>query len=231
MQMTNDIVMKIYLSGGAVFVELVAQYFRGLARSYRLINRRLVAGWLWAAYMVYIIVFAFLSAVGVFWAETDLNDQMQNTAIYTQQENRLEIEQLNKRIATLQNQLDREGSTGTGPNFRYLQSELDEKTAKRDKLSNTVTVSKPVKSRSVYNGLHELFVIPANWFKMLMFGSFVLMIYLSLITTPWQIEIEDTKTMPATKTAKEEKRTEPRKVGTLAQIRRERSGGLDHGED
>jgi hypothetical protein len=80
--------------------------------------------------------------------------------------------------------------------------------------------------------LHEIFNLPANWFKILMFGVAVLMIYLGLIITPWEIEVGEPDPASKSRPAKKEDKTdEPRKVGTLAQLRKARAGGLDHGED
>jgi hypothetical protein len=230
-QMTDNRIMQGFFILFSLFVELFAQYIRGLASTYSRLKKRWTVVGLWCCYIVYIVVFAFLSAVGVFIAETNLSDQQYTNAAYAQGEARNEVDQINRHIKTLQQQLDREGETGTGPNFKYLQDQINQATAKRDTLTAKLKKIPVIKNESVYVGLHEIFNLPANWFKILMFGVAVIMIYLGLMITPWEIEIGEPDPASKSRPAKKEDKTEaPRKVSTLAQLRRERSGGNDNGE-
>lgn len=224
-QMTDNRIMQYFFVLFALFVELFAQFIRGLASSHAKLKQYWSAGGLWAIYMLYIVVFAFLSAVGVFVAETNLADQKHDVIAFAQQEGKKELRQANQYIATLQAQLDREGGTGTGPRFKYLQDELDRAITKRDALKDAIKAEPVDKSRSVYSGLHDIFTLPANWFKILMFGSAVIMIYLALIITPWQIDIEDNKPVEVEQIIPDNTNSvahEKKKVTTLAQMRRER---------
>jgi hypothetical protein len=222
--------MKGFFVVFSVFVELFAQYIRGLASTFSRLKKYWQVAGLWACYMVYIVVFAFLSAVGVFIAETNLSDQQYTKAAFTQEETKNEIERLNRHITMLQQQQGREGETGAGPNWKFIQAKIDQDTTKRDALIASMKNVPIIKNPSVYAGLHDIFNLPANWFKILMFGVAVIMIYLGLIITPWEIEIGEPGQASKSRLAKKEDKTEaPRKVSTLAQLRREQSGGQDNG--
>lgn len=230
-QLSDNRIMQGFFVVFSFFVELFAQYIRGLASTYSRLKKRWTVVGLWFCYMVYIVVFAFLSAVGVFIAETNLSDQQYTKAAFTQEETRNEIARLNRHIAMLQQQQGREGETGTGPNYKFLQAKIDQDTAKRDALIASMKNVPIIKNPSVYNGLHDIFNLPANWFKILMFGVAVLMIYLGLIITPWEIEVGEPGQAGKSRQAKKEDKTDaPRKVGTLTLAqKRQQLGGQDNG--
>lgn len=227
-QMTDNLIMQCYWVLFAVFVEFFAQLVRGLAKSFRRLKNYWAAVGLWLIYMIYVVIFAFLSALGVFIAENNLNDQKYEAVTFNQEQTMNEIKQLNQNIETLQNQQKLEGGTGTGPKFKYLQDQINEAIHKRDALQNKIGTNKTIKKGSVFVNLKREVNIPSNWFKILMFGSAALMVYTCLIITPWEINLPDPTKRPA---KKEDKNDEPRKVGTLtlAQKRREQLGGQDNG--
>jgi hypothetical protein len=229
-QLSDNRIMQWFFVLFSLFVELFAQYLRGLASTFSRLKKRWTVAGLWLCYMVYIVVFAFLSAVGVFIAETNLSDQQYIKAAFTQEETKNEINRLNRHIVMLQGQQGREGETGTGPNYKFLQNKIDQDTAKRDVLIASMKNVPIIKNPSVYNGLHDIFNLPANWFKILMFGVAVIMIYLGLIITPWEIEVGEPGQATKRPTKKEDKTDEPRKVGTLTLAqKRQQLGGHNDG--
>jgi len=175
--------MKGFFFLFSVFVELFAQYVRGLAAAYHKLGKKLRGFWCWLPYMVYILVFASLSAIGVFMAEVNLNEQTINHAVTVSEDKKEDLKRANADLDFYRAERDKESKTGRGGRFRELEAKISELTDRRDRLETEIESVKPEQLESKIKA-------PANWVKILMFAAAVMMIYIGLIITPWEIELE-----------------------------------------
>ncbi len=184
---------QAFFGFGAVFVELFAQFDWGLALTCAKTGLSWKAFWLKAIYLIYIVVFAFLSAVGTFSGQVNKSEQIYSQADF----DKSNLQDKIKRDETqIQNKSDEQkiefADHGRGRKYNQLQAEIDNLKAEQAgfeaelKKASMITINS---EKSVFDSMHDMIPkIPANGFKMAFFAALMLMIYTALILTPWKVD-------------------------------------------
>jgi uncharacterized membrane protein len=186
-QISTNPIMQGFFTFFALLVEVAAQYFRGLAKSYSKIGKYGRAAGLWLIYLIYIVIFAGLSAVIVFKGEIDLNKQSAqnaNTALTSKQAS---LKEYREDLAYQKLQREEEKQTGRGPKYDAIEAKIVVDEAEIKRLENEIDAAgknPEVYKGSSFNSLSDTLII-------IMFCSAVIIIYLILILTPWDIELEE----------------------------------------
>lgn len=184
---------QAFFGFGAVFVELFAQFDWGLALAYAKAKLFWKAFWLRAIYLIYIVIFAFLSAVGTFSGQVNKSEQIYSQADFDKSSLQDKIKRDEKQI---QNKTDEQkiefADHGRGPKYNQLQKEIDNLKAEQAgfetdlKKASKITIHS---EKSVFDSMHDMIPkVPANGFKMAFFAALMLMIYAALILTPWKVD-------------------------------------------
>ncbi len=185
--------MRWFFGFIAVTVELSFQYFRGMARLHlklKLPRYQWKVGGFWLCISVYMVMFAFLSAVAVFMGEVNTVEQKQETAIFTRKENQAEYERVKREITRLESYRDEEKETGRGPEFKRLEQRIGVLESKRDNLKRqieSVPETLSATKESPFLALNQATGINVNWFKIGMFGAALMLLYTLLLITPWEL--------------------------------------------
>ena len=186
---------------------------------------RTQALFLFVIYAIYVGVYAGPSAIGFFSVEINAQEAAANKMEETDQMNRDRITQINETLAVLNQQLATEATTGYGKRSETIMNRVDKLTQERKKLQNTlVKVSKSSGKvpKNVFGSLAKVFSIPENILKVLIFGTSVLMLYLGLVLTSWNIQIEkpiETKDTNIPVKEIEEKVNKPQIIGIRTTIK------------
>ncbi|HBF35822.1 MAG TPA: hypothetical protein DDW50_00700 [Firmicutes bacterium] len=178
---------------GAVFVELFAQFDWGLALAYAKANYFWKAFWLRTIYLIYIVIFAFLSAVGTFSGQVNKSEQIYSQADFDKSSLQDKIRRDEKQI---QNKTDEQkiefADHGRGPKYNQLQKEIDNLKAEQAgfetdlKNASIITINS---EKNVFDSMHDMIPkVPANGFKMAFFAALMLMVYTALLLTPWKVD-------------------------------------------
>ena len=184
---------QVFFGFGAVFVELFAQFDWGLALACAKTGHSWKAFWLKAIYLIYIVIFAFLSAVGTFSGQVNKSEQIYSQADFDKSNLQDKIKRDEKQI---QNKTDEQkiefADHGRGRKYNQLQAEIDDLKAEQAgfeaelKKASMITISS---EKSVFDSMHDMIPkVPSNGFKMAFFAALMLMIYTALILTPWKVD-------------------------------------------
>lgn len=184
---------QVFFGCGAVFVELFAQFDWGLALAYAKAKIFWKAFWLRAIYLIYIVIFAFLSAVGTFSCQVNKSEQIYSQADFDKSNLQEKIKRDEKQIRNKTDEQKIEfADHGRGPKYNQLQKEIDNLKAEQGvfeselKKASLITIHY---EKNVFDSMHDMIPgVSANGFKMVFFAALMMMIYTALILTPWKID-------------------------------------------
>lgn len=209
-QISNNWLTKAFMVVFGIFVEIETQYIWGLSFTYKKNNQGARAGWLKAACVGYVLM-GILLAVGFFAMEIDKS----NIKTMTVQQNNWQrkLDQANRRIDTLQKQAENE-TDKFGPKAKEIENLIKEAIKNRDVIEQTPT---PQISNNIFTALANILkpVGISEWIlKLFIFGYCVFMIYLGVMLTYWNIEIETTDNASNTSENDQSKKTVIKPVQT-----------------
>jgi hypothetical protein len=173
------------------------QYFalsRGKARWKSGYKARAIG--LFTAYAIYILVFAVGSAMGFFLGEIQIQEQSMAKTSLIETVNQKRMNQISVTIDNLNKQLSVESNTGYGQKTEAIMNEIAALTTEQSSLKETVQKSSNNKinvSKNVFQSLGQVFGVSENLLKVLVFGTSILMLYLCLILTSWDLDTEESK--------------------------------------
>ncbi len=191
---TEDPIFKVGLFIGAVTIELIIQYDLALALAYfRLKGAKnklkgcallLFFGW-------YVVVFALLAGIGFFKAEIDAKESTYQTTEITKSFTVQRITEINKTLEILNKQLETEAETGYGPRSRMLMEQVNKLSAERKELQESLSKVDNVAAgkKNLFGSLKDVFGWSENFFKVLIFGTMIIILYLGQILTAWHVTV------------------------------------------
>jgi flagellar basal body-associated protein FliL len=182
----------------ACYIDLLAQYIWGLSFAYAEIHKGGKAFGLRFVYIVYILVFVVLSAIGVFMAEINTIEAEAQATRTASQHIADQYDEYTRQINNLIDQGAKESDTGRGPRAREIDAKITELRTLRDALPSSETVTKSNKTsvtkvRTTFQSLHEVLKLSANFFKVVMFFAAMFMLCLGNMLTPWKVSLKVTK--------------------------------------
>jgi hypothetical protein len=190
-QLTDNLLMKIGVGLFAIALDVFMQYVLGLGKSY-FKTQKFRAVILFACYAAYVIIYAVPSAIGFFAVEIATQEQATAKTEIAATINRQRLTQINQTVKALNAQLTKEAGTGYGPRSQNILTKIEALTNEQKQIESSF--SAPWRSKNVpkniFGSLGQVFGIPANILKIFIFGTSVLMLYLGLILTSWDVRIE-----------------------------------------
>jgi hypothetical protein len=158
------------------------------------IKYRVTSLLLFILYAIYVIFYAVLSAVGFFLVEVDKKEATIAEMKTTQSDNQQRLQEIADEIKALNLQLVTESKTGYGSNSKAIIARKDNLIAERERIKSSNRESLTVQEKvyqSAANSFHTLssnMGIPSNILKLMVFGISVIMLYVFIILTSWEIE-------------------------------------------
>lgn len=189
-QLTSNPAIKVGISIFAVILEVFMQFLLGTGRARWKNGRRFRACALFFAYGLYVIVYAVPSATGFFMAEISAQEELSARAGLVEDTDRQRLTQINSTIKNLNAQLEAESKSGYGQRSQMIMDELKELTKEQATIQKHFKASPPPKaavSKDLFQVMGDVFGIPGNVFKLLIFSISVLMVYVGLIMTSWDL--------------------------------------------
>lgn len=190
-QLTDSPLIKVGVAIFAIGLDIFLQYILALGRACWRERQRSRALMFFICYIVYACVYAGPSAIGFFAVEINAQEMIVTKTETADRMNRNRITQIDRTLNALNKQLETEASTGYGSRSRAIMAKVDELTREREKLQESLA-NDPKSSgeipKNVFRSLAEVFRIPENILKILIFGTSVAMLYLGLILTSWDIK-------------------------------------------
>lgn len=192
-QISNHPIIQWWVGAFAVTVDVYMQYVLAWGRWLWKTNFWKAIG-LFFIYLVYMIVYNFLFAIGFFMTELDMKEQVALQKTIVAQTNSRRVEEINSSITILNKHLDSEAQSGYGTRSQKIVEEKNNLIKEREKLieslSQTSTDQVEV-IRNVFSSLEKvfkpLFNCTANLLKILVFSALVLTMQVCLILTSWNI--------------------------------------------
>jgi hypothetical protein len=203
--LTDNLFIKIGISVFAIALDVFMQYVLGLGRACWNTNK-VKAVILFLCYAVYVLVYAIPSAVGFFAVEIAAQEQSYAQTETLDRANRKRLTQIDQTIDSLNRQLAAEADTGYGTRSQAIIAELKKQNAERRKLQKTFqndSEKPPNVPKNVFRSLEDVFGVPENILKVLLFGISTAMLYLGLILTSWNVSPDDSEGDGASKAARE----------------------------
>ena len=191
-QLVDGLAARIIAVVFVIALEIFAQFLLGLGRAW-LSEGRKTAYLLFAIYGIYVVVYAGMAVLGFFVGQSDGMERTTARAEYLETIDRQSLAQIAQTREALNLQLTKEAETGYGPAAREIVAQLDqlkedEKNIRRT-FQNVPTKHKNV-PRNVFRSLENVLGWPENVIKRLVFGVSVLMLYLGLILTAWDVKLD-----------------------------------------
>lgn len=200
-QITDNIMVKVIIVIFVIVYEVTMQYVLSLGRA-----KLRKGGWaIFTAmlyfffYATYVFIYAIPSALGFFVAEASV--QKASAAVVTMEKGALEelLTDNRQTILALNRQLEFEAETGYGSRSRAIMEQLNKLRDEQKELQAELfkVPEKKVKKvqRNSFGSLAEVlssFIdMTEDLLKLIVFSTTILMLYLGLILTSWDIEIED----------------------------------------
>lgn len=183
-----DIAMQFVILARAKFNWRKGRWSKGF------IKYRVISILLFFLYAVYVIFYAILSAVGFFLVEVDKKETVIAEIKITQSDNQQRLQEIADEIKALNLQLVTESRTGYGNNSKAIIARKDSLIAERERIKTSNLESLTIQEKvyqSAANSFHTLssnMGIPSNILKILVFGISVIMLYVFIILTSWEIE-------------------------------------------
>lgn len=190
-QLTNDPVTKYFFWVFAITLDVSMQLVLAWGRSAWRTRRKTIAVILFTCYAAYVLIYAVLSAVGFFVSEIDAKEKIVSRQVISEQVTREQLANNQRQIAALQTELDREAATGYGVKSEKVIRELRNLKRDQEKISKSFKETSPKlrkSSNDVFGSLSEVLPVSKKFLKVLVFGVSVLMVYLMLVLTAWDVE-------------------------------------------
>ncbi|MGE5559390.1 MAG: hypothetical protein ACM3WV_12415 [Bacillota bacterium] len=152
--------------------------------------QKVKAVFLFFCYACYVAAYAVPSAVGFFIAEIDLTEAAAVTAVTGQETVKTRLKQIDATIKNLNLQMETEAVTGFGERSKAIIAEIKELTAEQKVLMDNLRSTPAQKinlTKDVFASLGAVLRVPGNSLKIIIFGVSVLMLYLGLILTAWDV--------------------------------------------
>jgi hypothetical protein len=203
-QLTPNPIIKAGFSVFAVILEVFMQYLLGTGRVRWKGGRRLQACALFFFYGLYVLAYAVPSATGFFMAEISVQEEITARAGLVEDTDRQRLTQINSTIKNLNAQLEAESKSGYGQRSQMIMDELKQLTKEQAAIQKRFKTSPPPKttgSKDLFQVMGDVFKIPGNVFKLAIFSICVLMVYVGLIMTSW--DLSSLKEETVIETAKE----------------------------
>lgn len=191
-QLTDNPYFKVGFGLFAIILEVFMQYLLATGRGKWKIGLKYQAGILFFCYALYVLVYAVPSATGFFMAEINKQEQMSARMEIVDDTSKQRLGQINSTIINLNAQLATESKSGYGKKSQLIMDEIKKLTAEQTSLQsqfqNTAVVNTP-NTKDLFKILGDVFKIPGSIFKIIIFGISVLMVYVGLIITSWDIQV------------------------------------------
>jgi predicted secreted protein len=203
--LTDNIFIKIGISVFAIALDVFMQYVLGLGRACWS-GQKFKALILFLCYAVYVLIYAIPSAVGFFAVEIAAQEQSYAQTETLDRANQKRLTQIDQTIDSLNRQLAAESDTGYGSRSQAIIAELKKQNAERQKLQKTfqnVSEKSANVPKNVFRSLEDVFGVPENIIKVLLFGISTAMLYLGLILTSWNVSPDDSSAATVPKAARE----------------------------
>ena len=191
---TEDPVFKVGLFLSAVTIEIIIQYDLALGLAYLRLagfKNKLKGCILLLFFSWYVVVFAILAGIGFFNAELSASVTAHQTAETGKNLTIHRIRQISDTIGILNKQLEMEAKTGYGPRSKMLVEQIDRLSSEQGELTTSLSKGQEkVKTlKNMFRGLSEVFGWSEEGFKILIFGTLIVILYLGQIITAWRVEI------------------------------------------
>jgi hypothetical protein len=211
-QLTDNYYIRVGIAVFAIGLEAAMQYVLALGKAYfkRYGWAKLQAMILFVCYALYILIYNIPLAIGFFATEIDTQEQAAAKVEMVDTINRQKLLQINQTIDNLNRQLAAESKTGYGARSKAIMEQLDKLSVEQFKLQKSFSetsgqTSKTLKvQKNVFGSLGKVLGVPANFLKVVIFGTSIAMLCLILIITSWDIKIDtDTVSKPVAATRRE----------------------------
>lgn len=191
-QLTDNPYIKVGFSLFTIILEVFMQYLLSTGRAKWKLNIKFQAVIMFSCYGLYVLVYAIPSATGFFMAEINTQEQMSARKEIVEDTSKQRLIQINSTINNLNAQLATESKSGYGKKSRMIMDEMKQLTAEQADIQNhfqNTAIIKTAGPKDLFKILGDVFNIPGNILKVIIFGISVLMVYVGLIMTNWDIEI------------------------------------------
>lgn len=189
-QLTSNLVIKIGIAIFAVILEVFMQYLLSTGRNRWRIKRRLQASLLFFFYGLYVLAYAVPSATGFFMAEINAQEQTSARVEMVEDLDKERLQQISSMIQTLNAQLLTESKSGYGQRSQLIMDEIKRLSEEQIAIQNSFKTPPPtqtVVAKDLFKVMGSVFQIPGNVLKMIIFSISVLMVYVGLIMTNWDL--------------------------------------------
>jgi hypothetical protein len=192
MSISDNIYIKIAAIPIGLFVEYQVQEIWGLSFAYKEAGRRY--GWLRGVYIWYLVIFGLSAGIGLVLTEINNQKDIVKQEIKTKSNMQSDINRINREINGLIIQRDREGQTGTGEKYQYLQGKIEEAKKELNKLNpKREQLESKIQSKDMYVNLERETGIPKIWLVGITIGTALAIVYLGLMLRPMKVTIETGK--------------------------------------
>lgn len=194
--LTTDPVLKIVLMIVGAAVDIGAQYILSYGKALWKTgdNRRIGAGILFFLFFIYMVAFAALAAIGFTSSQVDLQEKVIHNQEYDKEIIKNRITQIGRQIDALNLQLKAEAETGYGRRSENIVKETkrlsEEQSQLNEQLKEVKSETKGT-SESPFQSLKNIFNVPEGLFKVIIIGLAIVILYICLILTSWDIQLED----------------------------------------
>lgn len=189
-QLTPNPIIKTGIILFAVILEVFMQYLLSTGRSRWGEKHRHQACVLFFFYGLYVLVYAVPSATGFFMAEINAQEERWARAEVIQSTSKQRLAQIAATINNLNAQLLTESKSGYGQRSQLIMDEMKRLTTEEISLQRqfeTVPQSQKAVTKDLFKVMGDLYKIPGNVLKLLIFSISVLMVYVGLVMTSWDL--------------------------------------------
>ncbi len=194
--LTDDLFFTWFFRFIAIVICLGAQFLRGMARLHlkaKLPNYQWKVFGYWFLVIVYIICFEFLASVGSIVSQVGTVEQKQETESFIHREDVNDYGSLKSDLETYKRYREEENQTGKGGKFSYWDGKVSETQDKleilKSKIESVPAIQKETK-KSPFISLQQVYKLPADTFKGIMIAAALMIAFVILLVTPWELPIE-----------------------------------------
>jgi Co/Zn/Cd efflux system component len=201
-QISDNPLFQIILFVCAIVLELIAQYDLGLALAHLrvtgpawdwdIIKHKIIGGVLLFFFAWYAVIYAILAGIGFFKAELDSQEVVYQQVKAVNEVTTDRLATIKDTMAILNKQLDTEAKTGFGPRSQAAVEELKKLSTEQSELQKSLAkTSQSFKKvpKNLFRSLADVFKKSENFFKVLIFGTLIVMLYLGSILTAWRLKL------------------------------------------
>lgn len=189
-QLTPNPIIKIGISVFAVILEVFMQYLLSTGRVRWREKLRLRACVLFSLYGLYILAYAIPSATGFFMVEIKAQEETSARAEIVENTDQQRLTQISSTIHNLNAQLLTESKSGYGRRSQLIMDEIKRLTVEQRSIQIHFESARPAQKtipKDLFKVMGDVFRIPGNVLKLLIFSISVLMVYTGLIMTSWDL--------------------------------------------